>query len=145
VPDVKLIVLLRRSQLMQRAHFALVALTLLVALSVSSGTSTADPEKTDPWVGAYWKYGRFDTGRQGQFGEAQKITITKDDKGYHLSGPYDASTFTEAKKGVLSDGKGGLGKIYLGFTEFSDGKRVPVLRADFCYEWFVLYGDERDQ
>jgi hypothetical protein len=41
---------------------------------------------------------------------------------------------------VLSDGRGGLGKIYLGFAEFADGKRIPILRAEFCYEQFILYG-----
>jgi len=107
---------------------------------VVARSGTAEPEKADKWVGTYLKYGRYDTQRQGQFGEARAITISKHDNGYRLSAPYDSWTFTEGEKGVLSDGKGGIGKIYLGFAEFADGKRVSVLRAEFCYEQFILYG-----
>jgi len=128
---------------MQRASLILLPLTLLASLVVLASFGSAEPaaEKKDPWVGTYLKYGRFETQRQGQFGEARAITISKDEKGYRLSAPYDSWTFKEVEKGVLSDGKGGIGKIYFGSAEFADGKRVPVLRADFCYEWFILYGD----
>jgi len=130
---------------MRRAPIMLLALTLLTSLVVLASSRTAEraTEKTDPWVGTYLQYGRFETQRQGQFGEARTITISKDERGYRLSAPYDSWTFTEVEKGVLSDGKGGIGKIYLGSAEFADGKRVPVLRADFGYEWFILYGDMR--
>ena len=109
----------------------------------SAGTAEPAAEKTDPWAGTYLKYGRYETQRQGQFGEARAITISKDDHGYRLSAPYDKWTFTEVERGVLSDREGGIGKIYLGSAEFADGKRVPVLRAEFCYERFILYGDMR--
>src|SRR5262249_34214475 len=92
----------------------------------------------------YLKYARFDTERRGQFGEAQWIKISKGADGYYLSKPYAERTFIEVEKGVLSDGKGGLGKIYLGSAEFADGKRVPILRVEFCYEQFILYGGWRE-
>lgn len=130
---------------MRRAPLMLLALTLLAGLVVHANSGTAEPaaEKKDPWVGTYLQYSRHDSHRQGQFGEARAVTISKHEGGYRLSAPYDSWTFTEVEKGVLSDGKGGIGKIYLGSAEFADGKRVPVLRADFCYEWFILYGDMR--
>jgi hypothetical protein len=71
------------------------------------------------------------------------ITISKDDCGCRLSAPKDKWTFTEVEQGGLSDREGRIGKIYLGPAEFADGKRVPVLRAEFCYERFILYGDKR--
>jgi hypothetical protein len=74
-------------------------------------------------------------------GEAQTITITKDANGYSLGKPYDDQHFTEGTRWVLSDGKGGLGKVYLGSAEYADGKKVPILRVEFCYENFVLYRD----
>lgn len=128
---------------MRRIHYIFLALTLLVGLLVVASAGTAEAEKADRWEGTYLKYGRYDIHRQGQFREALAITISKHGNGYRLSTPYDSWTFTEVEKGVLSDGKGGLGKIYLGSAEFADGKRVPVLRAEFCYEQFILYGDRR--
>lgn len=95
--------------------------------------------ESEPWVGSYWKYARYDTGRTGQFGEAQLMTISKDRDGYTLSKPYADAHFTEKTKGVLSDREGGLGKIYLGSVEYADGKKETILRVEFCYENFVLY------
>jgi hypothetical protein len=124
-----------------RSLFLFTAATLVGAGVISFNQSTqAEPaaKKADPWVGTYVKYSRYDPGHQGQFGQ---IKITKDADGYHLSRyPYSLRTLTEVKKGVLSDGPGGLGKIYLGSMEFVDGKRGRVLRAEFCYENFLLYG-----
>jgi hypothetical protein len=106
----------------------------------SSGRAADKPaEKTASWEGTYFKYAQFDSGRQGQFGEAKQLTITKDGDVYRLSKPYDGRRFTEIRKGVLSDVQGGIGKIHFGSAEFADGKRVRVLRADFCYEYFILY------
>lgn len=96
-------------------------------------------QETEPWIGSYLKYARYDTGRTGQFGEAQTITISKDRDGYTLSKPYADAHFKEKTKGVLSDGDGGLGKIYLGSVEYSDGKKDTILRVEFCYEDFVLF------
>jgi len=110
---------------------------------IIASVGTAEPEKADRWEGTYLKYDRYDTHRQGQFGEALAITISKHDNRYRLSAPYDSWTFTEVEKGVLSDGEGGIGKIYLGSAVFADGKRVTVLRTEFCYEQFILYGDKR--
>lgn len=95
--------------------------------------------ETDPWVGSYLKYAKYDTKRDGKFGEAQTITVTKDRDGYLLAKPYDHARFTEKSKGVLSDGDGGLGKIFLGTVEYADGKKETVLRVEFCYEDFILY------
>jgi hypothetical protein len=123
----------------RRAFFVLAA---LCSTTFFAPGHTAEPaaRKATPWAGTYLKYARYDTDRRGQFGEARQVTITKGDDGYHLSKPYDGRTFTESEKGVLSDGAGGLGKLYLGYAEFADGKRVRVLRAEFCYEQFILYG-----
>ena len=128
---------------MRHQLFAAFVMAVLVGLVTFAGGGFADlaTKKADQWEGTYLKYAHFDTGRQGQFGEAHRITITKTKDGYRLSEPYGDWTFTEIEKGVLSDGKGGLGKIYLGSAEFADGKRVPVLRAEFCYEQFILYGE----
>lgn len=97
--------------------------------------------KSDPWIGTYLKYSRYDTRRTGQFGEAETITLSRDRDGYSLSKPYAQAHFKEMTKGVLTDGQGGLGKIYLGTAEYADGKKISILRVEFCYEDFVLYRD----
>ena len=109
------------------------------ALAMTSQAKEPSPKEVDPWVGDYFKYGRYDTGRIGQFGEAQTITISKDGDGYRLSKPFSDALFTEKTKGVLSDREGGLGKIYLGTAEYADGRKDSILRVEFCYEDFVLY------
>lgn len=114
------------------------AYTLTCQAEIGIAQELSPPEK-DPWVGAYLKYGQYDTGRTGQFGEAQTIRVTKDRDGYSLSAPYSHAHFKERSKGVLSDGDGGLGKIYLGSLEYPDGTKATILRADFCYEDFILY------
>lgn len=103
------------------------------------------PKENDPWIGTYLKYARYDTGRTGQFGEALTITISKDRDGYSMSKPYANAHFKEKTKGVLSDRDGGLGKIYLGFVEYADGKKDTILRVEFCYEDFVLYREVADE
>jgi hypothetical protein len=122
--------------------FTLAALSFTGSLAFFASGRTAEPaaQEADRWVGEYLKYARYDTERRGQFGEAQQIRIAKGADGYYLSKPYAETKFTEVKNGVLSDGKGGLGKIYLGSAEFADGKRVQILRAEFCYEQFILFG-----
>ncbi len=102
-------------------------------------TQESTVSRTDPWIGSYLKYARYDTGRTGQFGEALTITISKDRDGYAMSKPYAEAHFKEKTKGVLSDGDGGLGKIYLGSVEYADGKKDTILRVEFCYENFILY------
>ena len=122
-----------------------IALLLFLFLSgpefVAAG-NTAEPaaKETVQWEGGYLRYAQYDTHRQGHFGEAQQVTITKSADGYHLSKPYDGQKFVEIRKGVLSDEKGVLGKLFFGYAEFADGKRVRVLRVEFCYEHFILYG-----
>jgi hypothetical protein len=121
----------------------LAALASVWGIAFFAIAHTAEPtaQEADRWLGRYLKYARYDSHRQGQFGEAQQITITKKDDGYYLSKPYDLRKFTEVEKGVLSDAPGGLGKIYLGSAEFADGKRFRVLRVEFCYEHFILYSE----
>jgi hypothetical protein len=120
----------------------LAALPSLWAIAVVATGPAAQPtaQEAERWAGTYFKYARYDAHRQGQFGEAQQVTITRKGDGYTLSKPYEGRKFTEAEKGVLSDGTGGLGKIYLGSAEFADGKRFRILRVEFCYEQFILYG-----
>jgi hypothetical protein len=102
-------------------------------------SGTEPPAKTDdPWVGTYLMFGEYDWRRTGQFGEAVTITITKEGDVYKLSKPFDLHPFKEVKKGVLQDGKGGLGSLFLGSMEFSNGARGRILRAEFCYESFYL-------
>jgi hypothetical protein len=102
---------------------------------------SADPQArpSDPWVGTYVKYAVYDPHRSGHFGEAVKITITRDRDGYSLGKPYADRRFREVEKGVLSDGPSGLGRVHLGAAEYADGVKIPILRAEFCYEQFLLY------
>ncbi|OWK45714.1 hypothetical protein [Fimbriiglobus ruber] len=97
------------------------------------------PKPTDPWAGTYIKGTLFFVGKA----EQEQLTITKGADGYYLSKPFDGRKFTEVEKGVLSDGNGGFGKIVAGSATFADGSRIRILRADFCYEQFILY-DERN-
>jgi hypothetical protein len=112
---------------------------LASAYTVTSQAAESPSRDADPWVGTYLKYSKYDTKRVGQFGEAQTITISKDRDGYALSEPYADAHFRERTKSVLSDRPGGLGKIFFGSVDYADGKKVSVLRAEFCYENFVLY------
>ena len=109
-----------------------------IALLAAAHAGEPAKEQTDPWAGAYVRH------YQGANGENQlaTITLTKGTDGYYLSKPYERWKFTEVEKGVVSNGKGGLGRILLGEAKFADGTSVRVLRADFCYEQFTLY-DER--
>jgi len=115
--------------------------TLASQAQINQAQESASQE-ADPWIGSYLKYARYDSGRTGQFGEAQTITISKDRDGYFLSKPYDDAHFKEKTKGVLSDRDGGLGEIYFGSVEYADGKKRTILRVEFCYEDFVLYRKE---
>ena len=114
------------------ATFLFVSGVVLLATG-QSGEPAKQP--ADPWAGTYVKY------RRGPYGDVEqvKVTITKGADGYYLSKPYNGRRFTEVEKGVLSDGKGGLGSIVAGSATFADGVRVPILRAEFCYEQFILY------
>ncbi len=118
---------------------AAATLAALVSLPRANTTEPAAPEAAR-WEGTYLLYDQYDTKREGQFAEARKVTITRDGDGYKLSSkPYDGYKFFEKTKGVLSDTKDVLGKIYFGSAEFADGKRARVLRVEFCYEYFILY------
>ena len=119
----------------------------LVMGCLLTGCATELPRRqADPWVGTYLKYpgSDFIVNRTGLFNKPGTITIAKDSKGYKLLGGYENWHFKEVKEGVLSDskdGKGGLGTISLGTMEYADGKKVSILRVDFCYEIFVLSRD----
>lgn len=118
---------------------------LLAVYPVTSQAQETPLPESDRWVGTYLKYSKYDTARTGQFGEAQSITISKDGDGYSLSKPYADAHFREETKGVLSDRPGGLGKIYFGTAEYSDGKKASILRIEFCYENFILYRDTQNE
>lgn len=118
---------------------AVVMLGVVLCLRRGTGSEPTAPE-AGHWEGTYLLFDRYDTKREGQFGEARKVTITGDGDGYKLSSkPYDGYKFVEKGKGVLSDTKDVLGKIYWGSVEFADGRRARVLRAEFCYASFILY------
>jgi hypothetical protein len=126
-----------------RSVAALGSLALLAAVVFAApGPITPEPaaKAGDPWTGTYLKFGEYETDRTGQFGEAPRITIKKDGDVYTLSKPYELWKFKETKKGALEDAPGGIGSIKLGSMEFGDGTRGRVLRADFCYEAFYLFG-----
>jgi hypothetical protein len=97
--------------------------------------SGADPAAKieDSWVGTY----------ATNAVNAERITISKEGDGYKLS-HFEHHQFKEVKKGVLAGDGGGLGYVYLGSMEFSDGRRAKVLHADFCYQWFYLMTDLDD-
>jgi hypothetical protein len=113
-------------------------LALHGAFHPSGAEPVANPE--DPWTGTYSYFADHDTSRSGQFGEARRITITKEGDFYRLSKPYDDFKFKETKKGHLYDEKAIFGGLTLGSMEFSDGRHARVLRAEFCYEHFYLVG-----
>jgi hypothetical protein len=113
-----------------------VAAALFSVLRPSGAEAPAKSE--DPWVGTYVLFAEYDTKRAGAFGEAAKITITKEGDVYKLSKPYDLHQFKEVKKGVLEGDKGAFGHLFLGSMEFSNGSRGRILRAEFCYESFYL-------
>lgn len=102
------------------------------------------PEAVDPWIGSYHKHAVFHDSLSSRDGKAVRLTISKSDDGYVFGELYTGRVFHEVEKGVLSDGQGGLGKIYLGTVEYADGKKARVLRADFCYEDFVMYREFSD-
>jgi hypothetical protein len=124
--------------LLALGSLALLGAGVFATLRTHATEPAAIPE--DRWVGAYLKLGRYEIDRTGQFGEAPTITIRKEGDIYKLSKPYDVWKFKETKKGVLEDAPGGIGSIKLGTMEFSDGTRGRILRADFCYETFYLFG-----
>jgi hypothetical protein len=113
-----------------------------VAIAVLKGSFIMSRQEPDPWVGTYRKYEKYYMQKVEQLGTVQMITITKEGDGYSLGRAYSGRRFREIKKGVLSDGPGGYGKIYLGSAEYADGMKVPILRVEFCYERFELYRDK---
>lgn len=97
------------------------------------------PEKpADPWEGTYLKHAEHGYGGADHQGwwRVPQITITKTADGYSLGKAYPEFVFTEVKPGVL---KSGLGLLTRGTVEYADGRTARVLRAEFCYESFVLY------
>jgi hypothetical protein len=114
-----------------------VALLCVSAVVLVATSRSADPPApvADSWEGTYARRGWANGG-----GVDEHVTITKSGDGYYLSKPYDGRKFTEVEKGVLSDDKGGLGRIYAGAATFSDGTRFKILRVEFCYESFFLNG-----
>ena len=113
-------------------------LVVLVFPGYAARSAAAHPP-ADPWCGTYAKLEQH--GLQSPDGRAPRIEITRQDDGYHLSKPYDSYTFSEVEKGVLQDRNKVLGKIFLGSAQFAgDSKKsATVLRAEFCYEVFLLW------
>jgi len=114
---------------------------LCAMLTVLPWSYSAEPAQrckppADPWVGSYIKSNRWSIEK-----EPERFTITKrEDGSYRLSGkPYDSFKFTEIEKGVLSCGKRGIGKLILGDVTFADGTKSRVIRAEFCYEQFLMH------
>lgn len=99
----------------------------------------------DPWIGSYHKHAVFHDSLSSRDGKAVRLTISKNNDGYVFGELYTGRVFHEVEKGVLSDGQGGLGKIYLGTVEFANGTKARVLKVDFCYEDFVMYREFSDE
>lgn len=128
-----------RSMPLLLVGFALLAGAILLATSWAAEKEGA---AKDPFVGDFIKYGRWES-RTGTFNEAPELSITKEGDIYRLSKPYETFKFKLVKDGEISDGAGGIGTIYFGTAQYADGHKVRVLRAEFCYERFILY--ERDE
>lgn len=130
---------------MRTGLYVLIAIALIVSLVFLASGHTSEPKSpaADPWVGTYHKYTHVSERTE----VSRQITITKEGDVYRLGKPYDAYAFAEVEKGVLSDAKDGrlgLGKIFFGTAEFADGQRFKILRAEFCYEHFILYGERSE-
>ncbi len=129
----------------QRASFLALGLAFVLCVLAYVCQSAEPPQETvDPWLGSYHKHAVFHDSLSSRDGKAVRLTIRKSDEGYAFEELYTGRVFREIEKGVLSDGQGGLGKIYLGTVEYADGRKAPVVRADFCYEHFVLYREFSD-
>lgn len=99
----------------------------------------SEPASSDPWVGEYVKLGGFDF-RKGNAAGVPRVTITKAEGGYRLSGElYETYLFKPDGKGMLKDERGIFGALYLGTVEYSDGRKARVIRGEFCYEQCLFY------
>lgn len=108
---------------------------LSVGLLCWASARSADPTpESDPWVGTYRRFGGYPWQKNE---ERDSIKITKEGDTYKLSAPYDHWEFKETEKGVLTCRT--MGTINLGTAEFPKGDSARVLRAEFCYEMFILY------
>lgn len=99
-------------------------------------TGQAAPTVADPWEGKYLKFADHGYRPDAGWWTVPRVEITKTADGYSLGKAYPGVTFQEVKKGVL---RGSVGLLTLGTTEFVDGTKARVLKAEFCYESFVLY------
>ncbi len=69
------------------------------------------------------------------------MEIAKEGNEYRLIGTnsYDKYRFVKVDDGVLQDKEKHLGKIYMGTTTFKGlDMKMRVLKADFCYNSFLL-------
>ncbi len=69
------------------------------------------------------------------------VEIAKEGNEYGLVGTnsYDKYRFVKVEDGVLQDKEKHLGKIYMGTTTFQGlDIKLRVLKADFCYNSFLL-------
>ena len=78
--------------------------------------------------------------RQSLAGLGRDVVV-RDGTGYRLNGNYADYWFVPDGEGQLRDDDGVLGTITLGTLQFDDGpeRSIRVLRAEFCYERFVLF------
>ena len=107
--------------------------------------SFAGNEAKSEWEGSYLKFVKLIPHKMAQFESVPTVTIKKmGENEYTLGKMYADRVFKEVEKGVLSDGEGGLGKLYFGSVEFAGGFRAKVLGVDFCYEDFILYREVSD-
>lgn len=78
----------------------------------------------------------------GSFTNAKQATIKKDKDAYIIAGvkAWEKCRFVPQNGHMLEDKSFHIGRIVLGEMQFKDNKksRRKVLRADFCYDFFVF-------
>jgi hypothetical protein len=92
-------------------------------------------QKKDTWTGEFTRLGGWE-----MVGHGHHVTITKDGDGfYHINLKlYESCKFVEVKPGVLQCKE--LGTITRGTLKLDGRDAVPILKAEFCYEYFYLFG-----
>ncbi|MBZ0186592.1 MAG: hypothetical protein K8F91_10120 [Candidatus Obscuribacterales bacterium] len=93
--------------------------------------------KVDEFVGEYYQCGSY----TAELAKAKKVTIVKDKDVCRIKGVkvWDSCRFVVHGDNRLRDSKKHIGDLVLGEMKFPDERGArKVLRADFCYDYFVL-------
>ncbi|MCA9804370.1 MAG: hypothetical protein KC777_20515 [Cyanobacteria bacterium HKST-UBA02] len=123
-----------------------VAITLASLASMTAftpGNAGADEIDLKKYVGTYIPAGSHVAG----LGKVEKVEIRKDGDALRIVGldAWAKSRFVPDKGKKLVDRVGALGSLIPGEIRFADGQSTrKVLRADFCYDFFIFLGSSID-